>query len=61
MKFSQVVEFMEQKKGTVDSAYAGDIIGILNAEDFKIGDTLTLGKICILKICQVFPRKNQIY
>ena len=44
MKFSQATAFMAQKKETVDEAYAGDIIGIPDTGNFKIGDTLTAGE-----------------
>jgi peptide chain release factor 3 len=45
MKFSQATAFMAQKKETVDEAYAGDIIGLPDTGNFKIGDTLTAGEI----------------
>ncbi|GHV27030.1 peptide chain release factor 3 [Bacteroidia bacterium] len=44
MKFSQATAFMAQKKETVDEAYAGDIIGLPDTGNFKIGDTLTSGE-----------------
>jgi peptide chain release factor 3 len=44
MKFSQATAFMAQKKETVDEAYAGDIIGLPDTGNFKIGDTLTAGE-----------------
>lgn len=44
MKFSAPTAFMAQKKETVDEAYAGDIIGLPDTGNFKIGDTLTSGE-----------------
>ena len=44
MKFNQATAFMAQKKETVDEAYAGDIIGLPDTGNFKIGDTLTAGE-----------------
>jgi Peptide chain release factor RF-3 len=35
---------MAQKKETVDEAYAGDIVGLPDTGNFKIGDTLTEGE-----------------
>ncbi|MDL2256993.1 peptide chain release factor 3, partial [Bacteroidales bacterium OttesenSCG-928-I14] len=44
MKFTSATAFMAQRKETVDEAYAGDIIGIPDTGNFKIGDTLTSGE-----------------
>jgi len=44
MKFTQATAFMAQKKETVDEAYAGDIIGLPDTGNFKIGDTVTAGE-----------------
>ena len=44
MKFSAPTCFMAQKKETVDEAYAGDIVGLPDTGNFKIGDTLTSGE-----------------
>lgn len=44
MKFSSPTAFMAQKKSTVDEAYPGDIIGLPDTGNFKIGDTLTSGE-----------------
>jgi peptide chain release factor 3 len=35
---------MAQKKETVDEAFAGDIVGLPDTGNFKIGDTLTAGE-----------------
>ncbi len=44
MRFSSPTAFMAQKKEIVDDAYAGDIIGLPDTGNFKIGDTLTSGE-----------------
>lgn len=44
LKFSSPTAFMAQKKETVDEAYAGDIVGLPDTGNFKIGDTLTSGE-----------------
>lgn len=43
-KFSSPTAFMAQKKETVDEAFAGDIVGLPDTGNFKIGDTLTAGE-----------------
>lgn len=43
-KFASPTCFMAQKKETVDEAYAGDIVGLPDTGNFKIGDTLTSGE-----------------
>lgn len=44
MKFAAPTAFMAQKKNIVDEAYPGDIVGIPDNGNFKIGDTLTGGE-----------------
>lgn len=44
MRFSSPTAFMAQKKETVDEAFAGDIVGLPDTGNFKIGDTLTEGE-----------------
>jgi peptide chain release factor 3 len=44
MKFSNPTMFMASKKEVVDDAYPGDIVGLYDAGNFKIGDTLTEGE-----------------
>jgi len=41
MKFSSPTAFMAQKKEILDEAFAGDIVGLPDNGNFKIGDTLT--------------------
>jgi peptide chain release factor 3 len=44
IRFSSPTAFMAQKKEIVDEAYAGDIVGLPDNGNFKIGDTLTGGE-----------------
>ena len=44
MRFSSPTAFMAQKKEVVDEAFAGDIIGLPDTGNFKIGDSLTSGE-----------------
>ena len=44
LKFSSPTAFMAQKKDIVDEAYPGDIVGLPDSGNFKIGDTLTGGE-----------------
>lgn len=44
VRFSSPVQFMAQRKSTIDEAYAGDIVGLPDNDIFKIGDTLTEGE-----------------
>ncbi|MFT7114670.1 MAG: peptide chain release factor 3, partial [Candidatus Azotimanducaceae bacterium] len=45
LKFSSTTMFMADKKEIVDEAFPGDIIGIPDNRNFKIGDTLTGGEL----------------
>lgn len=45
LKFSNPTAFMASKKSIVDEAWPGDIIGLYDSGNFKIGDTLTEGEI----------------
>ncbi|HPQ08346.1 MAG TPA: peptide chain release factor 3 [Bacteroidia bacterium] len=44
MKFSNPTAFMAQQKSVIDEAYPGDVIGLYDSGNFKIGDTLTEGE-----------------
>ncbi len=44
LKFSSPTAFMAQKKSIVDEAFPGDIVGLPDTGNFKIGDTLTSGE-----------------
>ena len=41
LKFNNPVSFMAQSKSIVDEAYAGDVIGLYDTGNFKIGDALS--------------------
>ena len=45
LKFSSPNAFFAQKKEIVDLSYPGDIVGLHDTGNFKIGDTLTEGEI----------------
>ncbi len=45
LRFASPTAFMAQKKSIVDVAYPGDIVGIPDVGNFKIGDTLTSGEL----------------
>lgn len=49
LKFSSPTAFMAQKKEILDEAFAGDIVGLPDNGNFKIGDTLTAGEILHFK------------
>ncbi|MDR2848099.1 MAG: peptide chain release factor 3 [Bacteroidales bacterium] len=44
LKFANPTAFMADKKSVLDEAYPGDIVGIYDTGNFKIGDTLTEGE-----------------
>lgn len=44
LRFSSPTQFMAQRKSTIEEAYPGDIIGLPDTGNFKIGDTLTEGE-----------------
>ncbi len=44
MKFSSPNAFFAEKKEIVDESFPGDIVGIQDSGNFKIGDTLTEGE-----------------
>ncbi|MFT3738962.1 MAG: peptide chain release factor 3 [Breznakibacter sp.] len=44
LKFSSPTAFMADKKSIIDEAYPGDIVGIPDTGNFKIGDSLTEGE-----------------
>lgn len=44
IKFSNPTTFMASKKEIVDEAFPGDIVGLYDTGNFKIGDTLTEGE-----------------
>ncbi|MCC5918026.1 MAG: peptide chain release factor 3 [Cryomorphaceae bacterium] len=44
MKFSAPMTFLASKKNVVDNAYAGDIVGLPDSGNFRIGDAFTEGE-----------------
>jgi peptide chain release factor 3 len=44
MRFSNPYSFMARSKDVIDDAYAGDVVGLFDTGNFKIGDTLTEGE-----------------
>lgn len=44
IRLSYANQFLARERETVDLAYAGDIVGIIDTGYFKIGDTITSGK-----------------
>ncbi|NBW04249.1 MAG: peptide chain release factor 3, partial [Cytophagia bacterium] len=44
VRFNNPYTFMARKKNVVDDAYPGDVVGLFDTGNFKIGDTLTEGE-----------------
>lgn len=44
LRFSSPATFLAQRKSIVEEAYPGDVIGLYDTGNFKIGDTLTEGE-----------------
>jgi len=44
MKFASPTAFMASKKSVIDEAYPGDIVGLHDTGNFKIGDSITEGE-----------------
>lgn len=44
IRFSSPASFLGQRKSIIDEAYPGDVIGLYDTGNFKIGDTLTEGE-----------------
>jgi peptide chain release factor 3 len=49
LKFSSPTAFMADKKAIIDEAFPGDVVGIHDTGNFKIGDTLTEGELLHFK------------
>jgi len=45
LKFNNPTSFMAQDKSVIDEAFPGDVIGLYDSGNFKIGDTLTEGEL----------------
>lgn len=61
MKFSNPTAFMASKKSIVDEAYPGDIVGLYDSGNFKIGDTLTEGEVLHFKGIPAFSPEQFQY
>jgi bacterial peptide chain release factor 3 (bRF-3) len=44
MRFSNPYTFLAREKNVVEDAYPGDVVGLFDTGNFKIGDTLTEGE-----------------
>ena len=44
MKFSNPTSFMAARKEVIEKAYPGDIVGLYDSGNFKIGDSVTTGE-----------------
>ncbi|MCB9246374.1 MAG: peptide chain release factor 3 [Flavobacteriales bacterium] len=44
MRFSNPYNFLAQSKNVIEEAYPGDVVGLYDTGNFKIGDTLTEGE-----------------
>ena len=49
VRFPNPAAFMGQKKEVIEEAFPGDVIGLYDRENFKIGDTLTEGEKMVFK------------
>ena len=49
LKFSNPTSFMASKKNVIDEAFPGDIVGLYDSGNFKIGDSLTEGELLDFK------------
>jgi peptide chain release factor 3 len=49
MRFTNPYSFMAAKKEVVDQAFPGDVVGLYDKGDLKIGDTLTEGELFMYK------------
>ena len=49
LKFANPTSFMAQDKSIIDEAYPGDVVGLYDTGNFKIGDTMTEGEIMMYK------------
>ena len=49
MKFTNPVNFLAQRKSLIEQAFPGDVIGLYDTGNFKIGDTLTEGENMMFK------------
>jgi len=61
MRFPNPTMFMASKKTLLDEAYPGDVVGLYDSGNFKIGDTLTEGEILHFKGLPAFSPEQFRY
>lgn len=61
LKFSSPNAFFAEKKAIVDISYPGDIVGLHDTGNFKIGDTLTSGEVIHYKGIPAFSPEHFRY
>jgi peptide chain release factor 3 len=54
VRFSNPYSFLARQKDVIEEAYPGDVVGLFDTGNFKIGDTLTEGEDFISLVYQVF-------
>ncbi|MEZ4994896.1 MAG: peptide chain release factor 3 [Saprospiraceae bacterium] len=60
MKFSNPTSFMASKKTVIEEAYPGDVIGLYDSGNFKIGDSVTEGEELHFKGILCFSPSNSV-
>ncbi len=55
IRLAHSAQFVAQERETVDTAYAGDIVGVNDTGNFQIGDSITSGKIVHFEDIPKFP------
>lgn len=58
LRFANPASFMAQDKNVIEKAYPGDVIGLYDTGNFKIGDTLTEGEDMMYKGIPSFSPEN---
>lgn len=58
LRFNSPATFMAQAKSIIDEAYPGDVIGLYDTGNFKIGDALTDGEHLVFKGIPRFSPEN---
>ncbi len=58
LRLAQPQQFMAQDRNIVETAYAGDIIGLFDAGNFRIGDSLTAGSKLQFADIPTFPPEH---
>ncbi len=58
LRLTQPQQFMAQDRSFIETAYAGDIIGLFDTGVFKIGDSLSAGKDLFFEDIPTFPPEH---